>query len=136
MDSHTLKRIRELNDALRTKCQGGRIQFTTEVMELDPQIRGRALSYLALYNKFSDHEDDEHDSGTFIFSGFSFVWAIGYRRPDDTGISADPSDPTKTTRVLTLHVNADILAQRVVHEKRVSSHVEVPAVRKQVVGGN
>lgn len=102
-----LTRIRELNDQLRTMAKGGRIQMTPDVYELDPQLRGRALSYLTRYNKFD--ADSEHDYGVFIFAGYSFVWAIGYRGPDGNGLSKDPADPDKTFRVLTLSLTSDVL---------------------------
>lgn len=121
-----LTRIRQLNDDFRRTGKGGRIQFTPEVAELDPHVRGRALSYLIHFSSFSDMLEDEHDSGVFRFAGYSWVWAIGYRKKDGTGVSEDPSDPDKTLRVLTLHINADILNEAIVHEVR--HNVEMPEV--------
>ena len=95
----------ELNDHLRTTFRGGRVQMTPAVYALDPQLRGRALSALSRYNKFADDED--HDWGVFIFAGYSFEWHIECRANDGTGISADPADPEKTLRVLTLYTATD-----------------------------
>src|ERR1700683_501010 len=97
-----------LNDRLRTTFRGGRVQITPSVYELDDRLRGRALSVLARYDKF--HPDSEHDWGTFIFAGFSFEWRIEYRAADGTGVSADPTDPQQTLRVLTLYTIDDMLA--------------------------
>jgi hypothetical protein len=101
-------KIVALNDRLRTTFQGGRVQMTPSVYELDPRLRGRALSVLARYEKF--HPDSEHDCGTFIFAGFSFEWRIEYRSKDGTSVSPDPADPGKTLRVLTLYAIDDVLA--------------------------
>jgi hypothetical protein len=101
-------KIIALNDQLRTTFKGGRLQMTPSVYELDGRLRGRALSALARYGKFAP--DSEHDWGTFIFAGFAFEWRIEYRGTDGTGRSADPSDPDKTLRVLTLYAVDDLLA--------------------------
>jgi hypothetical protein len=101
-------RIIELNDRLRTSFRGGRVQMTPSVYQLDSRLRGRVLSVLARYNKFS--ADSEHDCGTFIFAGFAFEWRIEYRGADGTGVSPDPADPALTYRVLTLYAIDDILA--------------------------
>ncbi len=106
MDRHT--KIIALNDQLRTTFKGGRIQMTRSVYDLDNQLRGRALTVLARYNKF--HPDSDHDCGIFIFAGFAFEWRIEYRGADGTGMSPDPADPKKTFRVLTLFTIDDVLA--------------------------
>jgi hypothetical protein len=102
------KKIIDLNDQLRTTFKGGRVQMTPGVYQLDPQLRGRAFSVMARYNKF-DH-DSEHDRGVFIFAGYSFEWRIEYRGQNGTGRSPDPADPNKTLRVLTLYAVDDVLA--------------------------
>ncbi len=100
-------KIIELNDQFRSTFQGGRVQMTPAVYELDAQLRGRAMCVLSRYRKFDD--DSEHDWGVFIFAGYSFEWRIEYRRKDGTGISADPADALSTFRVLTLSVAGDVL---------------------------
>ena len=101
----------ELNDQLRTTFKGGRVQMTRNVYDLDNQLRGRALTVLARYNKF--HPDSEHDCGLFIFAGYSFEWRIEYRGAGGTGLSPDPADPAQTFRVLTLYAIDDMLAHAV-----------------------
>jgi hypothetical protein len=49
--------------------------------------------------------------GVFIFAGHSFEWQIEYRGADGTGVAADPADPDKTFRVLTLYARADVLVR-------------------------
>jgi hypothetical protein len=90
----------ELNDLLRTTFKGGRVQMTRDFFDLDARLRGRALWTMSRYNKFD--ADSAHDSGVFIFAGYSFEWYIEYRDRDCTGVSPDPADPDKTFRVLTL----------------------------------
>ncbi len=106
MDKRT--RIIELNDQLRTTFKGGRVQMTRGVYDLDDRLRGRALSVMAQFNRFAP--DSEHDTGVFIFAGFSFEWRIEYRGKDGTGVSLDPADPEQTFRVLTLYAMDDVLA--------------------------
>jgi hypothetical protein len=96
-----------LNDQLRTTFKGGRLQITPGVYDLEPRLRGRALSALACYDTFDP--ESEHDWGIFIFAGFAFEWRIEYRGKDGTGVSADPADPEATLRVLTLQAVADVL---------------------------
>jgi hypothetical protein len=101
-------KIIELNDQLRTTFKGGRVQMTRSVYDLDQQLRGRALSVMARYNKFD--AESEHDCGVFIFAGYAFEWRIEYRGNDGSGVSADSSDPALTLRVLTLYAVDDVLA--------------------------
>lgn len=71
----TLDAIRDRNDLLRTKFEGGKIVVTPTVFHIDPQIRGRALHRLILYNRFSS-ENDDHSEGAFVFAGYFWVWKI------------------------------------------------------------
>jgi hypothetical protein len=64
------------NDLLRTKFEGGKIVFTTTAYGIGPEIRGRALYRLTLYNRFSDSPEDDHSEGSFTFAGYFFVWKI------------------------------------------------------------
>ena len=104
---HDRTKIIELNDQLRTSFKGGRVQMTPGAYELNAQLRGRALHVMSRYNKFD--EGSEHDCGVFIFAGYSFEWRIEYRAKDGPGISPDPSDASKTFRVLTLYALHDFL---------------------------
>ena len=62
-------KIIELNDQLRTKFKGGRIQMTRDVCELDVRLRGHPLSVMSRYKNFDD--ESEHDIAVFIFAGYS-----------------------------------------------------------------
>ena len=80
------------NDELRQHFTGGRIEVCHGAYELEDRIVGRMLCVLAKYNKFEP--GSSHDSGQFIFSGFSFVWDIA---------------TVDGERVLRVWVSADVL---------------------------
>jgi hypothetical protein len=101
------EKIAELNDRLRTTFKGGRVQMTPGFYDLGDRLRGRALYAMSRYKNFDD--ESEHDSGVFIFGGYSFEWRIEYRNSDGAGLSLDPADPEKTFRVLTLYAVGDLL---------------------------
>jgi hypothetical protein len=71
----TLATARDRNDLLRTKFEGGKVVVTATVYHIDPQIRGRALYRLTLYDRFSGEKDD-HSEGAFVFAGYFWVWKI------------------------------------------------------------
>jgi hypothetical protein len=97
-------RIRELNDRFRTTMTGGRVALTQGVDSLPSDVRAMAIRKTATFDAFGPDNDPhrEHDFGSFDLSGQTFFWKIDYYTPDLQGGSEDPSDPTKTTRVLTL----------------------------------
>ena len=97
-------RIRELNDAFRSTFRGGRIMMTPSVDELPDCVKAEALVKVATFNEFSKDNDPhgEHDFGSFELVGRKFFWKIDlYDQLCEYG-SEDPSDPDKTTRVLTI----------------------------------
>ena len=49
----------------------------------------------------------EHDFGSFEVAGEPFFWKIDYYDTDMACESDDPSDPEKTTRVLTIMLAAE-----------------------------
>jgi hypothetical protein len=100
-------RIIELNDELRTAFRGGQVRMMPSIFELDARLCGRALCVMSRSTKFDRSGD--HDRGRFVFAGYLFAWQIAYRSPDETGYSADPADPAKTSRLLTLCPTDDLL---------------------------
>jgi hypothetical protein len=62
------------NDLLRTQFKGGRIEICDGPFEFDDRLIGRMLCVLARFSNFGD--DNLHDSGLFIFSGYSFEFFI------------------------------------------------------------
>jgi hypothetical protein len=102
MDSKSAK-IRDLNDAFRRTFRGGRIMLTSGVEAL-PNLRGRLLFKVSRFSDFTADNDPygEHDFGVVEEAGKRFFWKIDYYdRALEFG-SDEPSDPAKTTRVLTL----------------------------------
>ena len=62
------------------------------------------LGKVASFDDFSEDNDPhgEHDFGAFDHAGSRIFWKIDYYDPSMESGSEDPSDPAKTTRVLTL----------------------------------
>ena len=97
-------RIRELNDAFRATLRGGRAMMTSGVAELPDCVKAEAVMQVARFSDFTDDNDPhgEHDFGSFTLVGRRFFWKIDYYDKSCEFGSEDPSDPEKTTRVLTI----------------------------------
>ncbi len=97
-------RIRELNDAFRTTFSGGRVMLTVGVNSLPRDVKATALRRVATFSTFTADNDPngEHDFGCFEVGGERFFWKIDYYDRTLEFGSGDPSDPEKTTRVLTI----------------------------------
>ena len=106
--NNTTARIRELNDAFRKTFAGGKIVMTASVAELPELVRANALLELTRFNITADNDPHgEHDFGSFELVGRTFFWKVDYYNPTMEFGSEDPSDPAKTTRVLTLMLAED-----------------------------
>ena len=97
-------RIRELNDAFRRTFAGGKVVMTAGVATLPEMVRANALLEVARFDRFTEDNDPhgEHDFGSFELCGRTFFWKIDYYDGNMEFGSEDSSDPSKTTRVLTL----------------------------------
>ena len=62
------------NDDLRRHFRGGRVEVHHAPYDLDDRTIGRMLCVLARYDRFE--EGSLHDTGVFIFAGFSFAFQI------------------------------------------------------------
>jgi hypothetical protein len=93
-----------LNDAFRRTFAGGRVMMTSGVGELPDCVKAEALVQVAAFRDFTQDNDPhgEHDFGSFTLVGRKFFWKIDYFDKDMRYGSEDPSDPEKTTRVLTI----------------------------------
>ena len=102
VDKTTL--IRALNDAFRRSFTGGRVMLTSGVDALDDNAKANVLQAVRTFDAFDRSNDPhrEHDFGSFEVGGETFFFKIDYYTPDLQGGSEDPSDPTKTSRVLTI----------------------------------
>lgn len=103
-------RIRELNDQLRTKGIGGQVVASGTLAYLDEGFRNRVLDAVRLTPVETGGGDDpycEHDFGTVKVDGGSYTWKIDYYDAKMEFGSEDPSDPDRTTRVLTIMKSSD-----------------------------
>ena len=91
------KKIRKLNDSFRSSIKGRDIliPFRTE-----DHIHRGFTELVKKYKDFSGKPDDEHNFGKMVTEVGTYYWVIGYYNPERGGPSEDPSDPTKTGRVL------------------------------------
>lgn len=106
IDSATRDRIRELNDAFRKSFDPakGKAVLTAGVASLPSDVHAMAIRKVATFDTFDEDNDPhgEHDFGAFEIAEQRFFWKIDYYDQNMEYGSEDPSDPTKTTRVLTL----------------------------------
>ena len=93
-------KIALLNDALRQTFTGGKVMMTAAVDALPLDVKATVLQKVRSFNEFGADNDPhgEHDFGSF---------KIDYYSSDMQGGSEDPSDPEKTTRVLTIMFASD-----------------------------
>ena len=97
-------RIRELNDRFRTTFSGGRVVTTTGIGDLGAETQAAVLQQVKGFSAFDDESDPfgKHDFGKITVAGHTVFWKIGYFGKTLEEVSEDPSDPSKTTRVLTI----------------------------------
>jgi len=97
-------RIRVLNDNFRTTFVGGQVVMTAGVAELSMDMKARILLRVQTFSAFSAKNDPygEHDFGSFTHRGQRYLWKIDYYNERCEMSSEDPTDPTRTTRVLTI----------------------------------
>ena len=98
------EKIRALNDAFRTTLTGGKVLLTAGVNALPPDVKAMVIERVATFSEFNEENDphQEHDFGNFSLAGRKFFWKIDAYDSEMRFGSEDPSDPSKTTRVLTI----------------------------------
>ena len=103
MDENT-KRIATLNDELRTRGVGGQMLVTAGIQAMGPDFVAAAVARLRAFEAFTAKNDPygEHDFGAFELMGTRVFWKIDYYDALLEHGSEDPSDPARTTRVLTV----------------------------------
>ena len=104
MSEDRAAQIRALNDALRSTFEGGRVLVTSGVSALGTEAVAAVLDRVRAFADFTEDNDPngEHDFGAFEIGGNGFFFKIDYYDPTMDAGSEDPSDPAKTTRVLTI----------------------------------
>ena len=107
--SDNTARIRELNDEfrkLRTPPgrNSGKVVITSGVQNTLGKTVLEALDLVANFDAFTVDNDPhgEHDFGSIEIENHQLFWKIDYYDASMAAGSEDPSDPTQTTRVLTL----------------------------------
>jgi Protein of unknown function (DUF3768) len=100
----TTDRIRVLNDNFRSTFVGGQVVMTQGVDALPNDTKARVLSAVRSFTNFTKDNDPhgQHDFCAFEIDGERYFAKIDYYDLDVRYGSEDPSDPTKTTRVLTI----------------------------------
>ena len=95
-------KIRALNDAARQSFTGCRVVITPGIQALDDMAD--VLDQVRWYDAFTPDNDPyhEHDFGSFRHGDDLIFWKWDYYDVDMGMHSPDPSDPTVTTRVLTI----------------------------------
>jgi len=116
-----IARIRELNDAFRKSVVStfsgaghtvggsdartfGRTLVTAGIEANGPEFVLKVLIAVADFEKFTGDNDPhgEHDFGNLKVEGLKIYFKIDYYDATCVYGSEDPSDPTKTTRVMTV----------------------------------
>lgn len=96
------EKIRILNDGFRRTLCGGKVVATQgvsampDMFEVMQKVRG-----FSDFDKSNDPHH-EHDFGAFKHDGHQIFFKIDYYDLDMSMGSPDPSDPSVTTRVLTV----------------------------------
>jgi len=98
------EKIRELNDRFRSTMTGGRVMLTAGVDALPTDVKAMVIRRVATFSEFTADNDPhkEHDFGSFMLAGRKFFWKIDAYDADMRFGSENPTDPNKTTRVLTI----------------------------------
>ena len=98
------KPIRDLNDHFRQRLIGGRVMLTTGVDALPDIDKAAVLTKVRTFDRFDPDNDPhgEHDFVSIEHAGERYFAKIDYYAPDLQHGSADPADPAKTVRVLTV----------------------------------
>lgn len=99
-------RIAELNDQFRKNpTRFGKAYTTDGVTAHGPEFVHRALAATVAFEAFTADNDPygERDFGSFQLDGETLFWKIDYHDKANPDCGAeDPSDPTTTTRILTI----------------------------------
>jgi hypothetical protein len=109
-EEEKIKRIRELNDQLRTTGLGnGRAVAVASLAQADPDLISKVVTAMREFTDFNEGDDPygEHDFGAFTVDNERFIFKIDYFALDELHGSEHPEDPTVTIRVCTLLYASD-----------------------------
>ena len=98
------ERIRQLNDSLRQDLSSGYAVITPGVAALGKEAVDRIVKTIQVFDDFCHANDphEEHDFGSFEVDGHNIFFKIDYYDKTLTMHSPDATDPTVTTRVITI----------------------------------
>jgi len=104
--------IADLNDEFRRRGTGGSRYITAGILDKGPAFIARAIAEIAAFDSFDADNDPHfcrrlrlpghHDFGCVTIEGQKVFWKVDYYDRDMKYGSEDPSDPSKTHRVLTI----------------------------------
>ncbi|PPK83929.1 uncharacterized protein DUF3768 [Neolewinella xylanilytica] len=103
----TTRRIAALNDDFRTSfnnASGNHIVATQGIHALPHEDRYAIFDLVRSFDQFAEENDPhgQHDFGRVTHNGQDIFWKIdAYDKSMEHG-SPDPSDPSQTTRVMTI----------------------------------
>ena len=100
----TIRRIAELNDAMRKSMKGGRVFLTAGIVAHGAEFQADVLEKVKGFSEFGPDNDPhgEHDFGRVEVDGQELFWKFDYYDPTLTLHSDDAADPGRTVRVLTI----------------------------------
>ena len=96
--------IAELNDAFRRSFTGGQVFVTRGISALPRDAQAVITERVRSFEEFDENNDPhrEHDFGSFDHDGHTISWKIDLYDRKYKFYSPDPTDPSKTNRVLTI----------------------------------
>src|SRR5437588_10674007 len=102
MDERT-RRIAELNDLFRSTFAGGKVVMTAGVDALPSDVKAMLIRKVATFDELTPDNDPhgEHDFGAIELSRHKFSRKISCYDANMEFGSADPADPSQTTRRMT-----------------------------------
>jgi hypothetical protein len=97
-------KIRHLNNAFRTSFSGGKVLMTRGVSSLDEANYAAVIELVRTFTAFNDDNNPhgEHDFVSVEHDGTKYFAKIDYYDLSMEYASEDPSDPTRTIRVMTI----------------------------------
>lgn len=96
--------IRKLNDNFRTCLKGGKVMLTIGIRSKAENEVTEILEKVVNFNDFNKNNDvyGEHDYLSFDYKGEKIIAKIDYYDKQLKYHSPDPSDSSKTTRIMTI----------------------------------
>ena len=102
--------IAGLNDLARKHIGiKSKAMITSGISSLEPETQTEILEKVSTFDDFTDDNDPykERDFGAFENNGNSIYWKIDYYAPDMEHGSDDPTDESKTVRLLTIMLSSE-----------------------------